>query len=288
MTFSTNATADATVSRSRQLLQPGGVESAACGTAWDDWFTGTRHFEIWLSLAWYDVLLRYRRSLLGPLWLTLSMGALIMGMGPLYATLFNTQLSTFFPHLTLGIIFWSYLSGVIGEGCSTFISAASYLKQAPYSRSIFSWRIISRHTIHLLHHIVLFIPVAAWARLEPSTNCLLVLPGLAIVVLNLHALSLTLGFLSARFRDVPQIVSSVLQLLMFLTPVFWLPDALPYRARFILYNPLAAWLELLRSPLLGRQPFLIHWQVSLIFSIVNVVIACLMYKRCRQRVVYWI
>jgi len=288
MTFSTNATADATVSRSRQLLQPGGVESAACGTAWDDWFTGTRHAEIWLSLAWYDVLLRYRRSLLGPLWLTLSMGALIMGMGPLYATLFNTQLSTFFPHLTLGIIFWSYFAGVVGEGCSTFISAASYLKQAPYSRSIFSWRLIARHTIHLLHHIVLFIPVAAWARIAPSPHFLLVLPGLALVVLNLHALTLTLGFLAARFRDVPQIASSILQLLMFVTPVFWLPDALPNRARFILYNPLAAWLELLRAPLLGRPPLLIHWQVAVIFSAINIAIACIMYIRYRQRIVYWV
>lgn len=288
MNFPTIARGDTRVASAPPFLQPGGVGSAACGTAWDDWFTGTRHFEIWLSLAWYDVLLRYRRSLLGPLWLTLSMGALIMGMGPLYATLFNTQLSTFFPHLTLGIIFWSYLAGVISEGCSTFISAASYLKQAPYSRSIFSWRIISRHTIHLLHHIVLFVPVAAWAHIAPSRHSLLVLPGLAVVLLNLHALTLTLGFLSARFRDVPQIVSSVLQLLMFVTPVFWLPEALPDRARFILFNPLAAWLELLRSPLLGRPPLLIHWQVAAIFSLINVAIACLMYSRYRQRVVYWV
>jgi len=288
MTFSTNATADATASRSRHLVQPGGVASAGCGTAWDDWFTGTRHAEIWLSLAWYDVLLRYRRSLLGPVWLTLSMGALIMGMGPLYATLFNVQLSQFFPHLTLGIIFWSYLAGVVGEGCSTFISAASYLKQAPYSRSVFSWRIIARHTIYLLHHLVLFIPVAAWARVTPSPNILLILPAVAIVLINVHALTLTLGFLSARFRDVPQIVSSALQLAMFLTPVFWLPDALPTRARFVLYNPFAAWLELLRAPLLGHAPAWIHWQTAAIISVINVAIAILMYQRCRHRVVYWV
>ena len=70
---------------------------------WTDWWDGTRRTDIWWTLAWFYIVLRYRRSMLGPLWLTLSMGAMIGGMGPLYASIFGTELSKFFPHLTLGI-----------------------------------------------------------------------------------------------------------------------------------------------------------------------------------------
>ena len=48
-----------------------------------DWWQGTCNVELWSTLAWYDVVLRYRRSVLGPLWITLSMGGLLFGMGPL-------------------------------------------------------------------------------------------------------------------------------------------------------------------------------------------------------------
>lgn len=66
-------------------------------SAWQDWWAGTRNVELWSTLAWYDIVLRYRRSMLGPLWLTISMGAMLIGMGPLYSTLFNVPINKFFP-----------------------------------------------------------------------------------------------------------------------------------------------------------------------------------------------
>src|SRR4051812_19962281 len=91
-----------------------------------DWWEGTRRTDIWWTLAWYDIVLRYRRSMLGPFWLTLSMGVMIAGMGPLYSSLFNTKLSTFFPHLALGIIFWGFFSAMVSDCCNAFISSANY------------------------------------------------------------------------------------------------------------------------------------------------------------------
>ncbi|MDB5827110.1 MAG: type transporter, partial [Variovorax sp.] len=98
-------------------------------SAWTDWWEGTRRTDIWWTLAWFDIVLRYRRSMLGPLWLTLSMGAMIGGMGPLYSSLFGTELSKFFPHLALGLIFWGFFSSMVIDSCNTFIGSANYLKQ---------------------------------------------------------------------------------------------------------------------------------------------------------------
>ena len=253
-----------------------------------DWLVGTLRYDIWLTLAGYDILLRYRRSLLGPLWLTISMAALIAGMGPLYSALFNIPLSTFFPHLTLGFIFWNFFSCSIGDGCYTFISAAPYLKQAPYNRSIFTWRTLSRNFLILLHHMILFVPIALWAGISLSIEMLLFIPGLFITMLNLLGVITTVGFLSARFRDVPQIVSSILQLLMFMTPVFWLPESLPDRSKVIMLNPFASFLSALRSPLLGQVTSLRDWGIIGVSTLVNLACAITIYRVCRNRVVYWL
>jgi len=257
-------------------------------TAWADWWSGTQYVDLWGTLAWYDIVLRYRRSLLGPLWITLSMGAMLLGMGPLYAALFGVPLARFYPHLALGIIFWNFLSASINDGCQVFIAAAPYLKQGAVPRSVFVWRSLARQLFFLAHHLVLYLPVALWAGLSWSPQMLLVLPGLLVVIINLHALSITLGLLSARFRDVPNIVASSLQLLMFLTPVFWFPEKLPERSRFILYNPLAQLLDILRLPLLGGFPAPGTVRFLLYFTVLNVAVAALLYGRLRRQVVYWV
>jgi ABC-type polysaccharide/polyol phosphate export permease len=256
--------------------------------ALNDWWSGTRNTELWLTLAWYEIVLRYRRSMLGPLWLTLSMGLLLLGMGPLYATLFNIPQPKFFPHLTLGIIFWTFLSTSLMDGCNVFITSSRYLKSAAYPLSVFVWRNLSRSLIHLAHHMILFIPVAWWYSIPVTPRLAFLVPGLMVALINLHALTITLGLLCARYRDVGQIVASLLQLLMFLTPVFWFPESLPGRAHFILYNPLAQLLDILRLPFLGASPTGGTWWFLLYFTACNVAIAALLYVTKRRRLIYWI
>lgn len=253
-----------------------------------DWWRGTRNVELWSTLAWYDVVLRYRRSILGPLWITLSMGALLLGMGPLYSALFDVPLQRFFPHLALGIIFWNFFATTITEACNVFVNAAPYLKQGEFCRSIFIWRHLAKQFIQLAHHAILYVPIAVWAGIPWSPRTLLFLPGLLVVLVNLHALSITLGILTARFRDVGQIVTSALQLLMFLTPVFWFPDNLPARAKFILYNPLAQLLDVVRLPMLHGIPAPGTWWFLLLFTGLNVCIAAVAYAWKQRELVYWI
>lgn len=257
-------------------------------SAWLDWWSGTRNVQLWWTLAWYDIVLRYRRSMLGPLWLTISMGAMLIGMGPLYSTLFNVPINKFFPHLTLGIITWQFFTSSISDGCQVFISAAPYLKQSQFSRSIFVWRSLARQLIQFAHHMVLYLPVAEWAGVQFSTNLFFVVPGMLVVLVNLHAISIVLGIVCARFRDVAQIVASILQLLMFMTPVFWFPENLPARAKFVLMNPLAQMMEVIRLPLLGAAPAPGTWWFLAILTALDIALAAILYSRFRKQLVFWI
>ncbi|MCE9631949.1 MAG: ABC transporter permease [Planctomycetia bacterium] len=253
-----------------------------------DWLAGTRKIDLWGTLAWYDTILRYRRSMLGPLWITLSMGIMLLGMGPLYSGLFDVPLRQFYPHLALGIIFWHFLVASINDGCQVFIAAAAYLKQGRFSLSVFVWRSLAKQVILLAHHMVLYLPIAVWAGVGWSPRQLLFVPGFVVVLVNLHATAIILGILTARFRDVTQIVASAMQFLMFLTPVFWMPDRLPPRTKFILLNPLAQMLDVMRLPLLGGQPAPGTWWFLVGWTILTVTLAAMLFTAFRRRVVYWI
>ena len=290
-----SATASAAPQSIRATLSVADVVTAgdhsaatALRTGLADWWSGTKNVELWFTLAWYEIVLRYRRSMLGPLWLTISMGLMLLGMGPLYATLFNVPQSKFFPHLTLGIIFWTFYSTSIIDGCNTFILSARYLKSAEFPLSIFVWRNLTRSLIQSAHHFVLFVPVAWACGVSVTPRLAFLIPGMVVALINLHAMTITLGILCARFRDIGQIVASVLQLLMFLTPVFWFPESLPNRAHFILYNPLAQLIDILRLPLLGAAPASGTWWFLLYFTILNVVVAGGLYVFKRRQLIYWL
>jgi lipopolysaccharide transport system permease protein len=253
-----------------------------------DWWAGTRNAELWGTLAWYDVVLRYRRSLLGPLWLTISTGAMLLGMGPLYSMLLDIPINRFFPHLTLGIIFWGFFTSAINDGCGVFYTNAQYLKQPGFPPLALVWRCLARNLIQLAHTIILFIPVALWFDVPVTSRALLFVPGLVVVLINLQAAMITLGVLTARYRDVAQIVTSVLALLLFLTPVFWFPDVLSHRARFILWNPFAQLLAIVRLPLLGGLPASGTIIYMVLFTVFSVLVAAVTWAIARRRLVYWV
>lgn len=252
-----------------------------------EWWSGTARVDAWLTLAWFDVVLRYRRSMLGPWWITLSMGLLLLGLGPLYALLFDLPIREYLPYVTLGIVVWSLIASTLQDSCAALSGAGTQLRQGTVPPSLILWRLVAKHLIQFAHHAVLFVPVAIWAPVRPVAATLLAIPGLLLVLAILHVWGLILAMACARYRDVASAVGSVLQLLMFLTPVFWSPSSLPERAKLVLLNPLAQMLELVRSPLLGEAPSAFAWQVSIGSLIVSVAIAAIVSAVQRGRLVYW-
>ena len=264
------------------------VQSTAT-TAWTDWLRGVGNVRFWWTLARKDILDRYRRSLLGPLWLSISTAIALTGMGPLYASLFNIPINKFFPHLAVGMIFWGYIAGTLNDSCSTFVSATSYLKYRPYPLSAFTCRIVARHTIQLLHQLPIFLPIAYLTGIPVSWRQLLFIPGMLLLLLILNAMATITAFTCARFRDVPQLVAAVLQMVVFMTPVLWLPESLPRRAAALVnYNPFAQMLDVVRLPLLGQVPTPKTYLVLVVWAAVCILLAARIFAVCRRRLIYWL
>ena len=205
------------------------------------------------SLAWHDVSSRYRGSILGPFWITLSMGLMVMGIGVVYANLFGLALKDFLPLVALGIVFFGAISGTITEGCDTFVHAAGMLSQTSLPMFTFVWRTIFRNVINLGHHLVIVVAVLIYYGYWRTANAPAAMIGLIFLLLNAGWISMLIGLASARFRDIPQIVTSVMQFAIFVTPVFWPVNRLLRHQWVLDVNPFYHMLEAVRAPLMGAQ-----------------------------------
>lgn len=240
------------------------------------------------SLASHDVVSRYRGSILGPFWITLSMGLMVLGIGLLYAQLFKISLHEFMPFVALGIVFFGTITGTVNEGCDTFTRASGMLSQTSLPMFTFVWRTVLRNLINLGHHLVIVLGVLVFYGYWRTMNLPLAAVGLALLVLNASWISLLAGITSARFRDVPQIVVSVMQFAMFMTPVFWRPDAFPERHAFLAFNPFQHMLQAVRAPLMGQVVDSLTWVVLVVMAVLGWTITFTVFTLTRRRIVHYL
>lgn len=249
---------------------------------------GIRTFPIWSTLAWQDIRQRYRRSVLGPFWITLTMIVTIAGMGPLYAALFRVDAHEFIPYLALGIISWGLISMLILEGCATFIGADSLIRSVRLPLTMHAFRMISRNVLIFGHNCMAYVPFMIYLGISPSWTWFLLIPGLLLVILAAVPISIILGLFCARFRDMQPIIASVVQLAFFLTPIFWKPEALGNRVYFAKYNPLFMFVDVLRGPIIGYVPGVNVYIGVGIIIVVLYAVAVPLFIRFRQRISFWV
>ncbi len=239
-------------------------------------------------MAMQDIRLRYRGSIIGPFWLTLSTAIMIGAMGFIYARLFHTDISEYLPYLALGLVTWQFISALITDGCQAFLAAQTVILQAPMPFSVHVFRVVARNFIILLHNLAL-VPIILLVESVPiGWNVLLALPALLVLAIDGTFVGLLFGMLSTRFRDVPPIVANFVQVLFFVTPIFWAPSALgPYKTLAEL-NPLFAAIDVVRAPFLGLATAPYSWAILLATTLIGGLISFALFARFRSRIAYWI
>ncbi|WP_265533507.1 ABC transporter permease [Pseudomonas saponiphila] len=256
--------------------------------AWVDLRSALIATETWIFLGSHDIKQRYRRSVLGPLWITLSTAVLIGGLGVMYAGLFKMDVNDYIPYLAAGMITWSFMTLVVTESCFVFTGAEGSIKAARIPLSSYVLRLVWRNILVFLHNAVVLVGVVLWFLPFNAMNLLMALVGLAVIGVFLFWLSLLVGLLCARFRDIPLIVSNVMQVVFFMTPIMWKADVLNSRMWIAELNPFYYMLELVRNPLLGQPLTWSLWSNVGLVVLATAVISFLFFARFRTRIVYWL
>jgi ABC-type polysaccharide/polyol phosphate export permease len=251
---------------------------------------GMRRWEMWSRIAWSDVKGRYRRTVLGPFWATLSLGIVILAMSVVMARLFNADLKQFLPYFTAGMVTWTMVSQLFNEGSSVFITAESLIKSLRFPLSALVFALVLRNIIIFGHNLVIYIAVMVFMGVPVTWSTALLVPGLALLAANGTWVAVVLGIFGARFRDVPPVVTAVLQIVVFVTPIFWNPDQIKGKLGFVLtdLNVFYHFVVLVRNPLLGQSPPLMTWVVGLGVATLGWVVMLAFFARFRHRIAYWL
>jgi lipopolysaccharide transport system permease protein len=243
---------------------------------------------VWLALGWHDIKQRYRRSVIGPFWFTLSTLLMVGALGFVYSTLLGQSLKEYLPYLGVGLVVWQYISTVINEGCSTFITGSFLIKQVRIPLTVHAIRVVWRNFVILLHSLPVVVVLMMIFGKFPTPNILMLLPGLVLVFLQGVWVVIVVAIICSRFRDVVPIATNFVTIAFFVTPVLWPASQLGDRAWVAELNPLYHTIEIIRAPIMGDN---LHWQ-SWVWSIALLVLGFLfaqyLMTRCRDRVPYWI
>src|SRR5271163_3040850 len=152
--------------------------------AWRDLADGFGKSWMWTALALQDIKLRYRGSVLGPFWLTISTLVMVVAMGAIYGRLFRVDIATYLPYLALGLIVWQALSSTITEGCDTFLREQSVIQQVPIPFSIHAYRNVCRNFIVLAHNFVI-VPIGLVIFAIPvDWHDVEIIPGFLLLAIN--------------------------------------------------------------------------------------------------------
>ncbi|MFH0412986.1 ABC transporter permease [Corynebacterium sp. L4756] len=269
--------------------------SATFGAAFKDLVQGARQRELWLMLGLQDIKQRYRRSVLGPFWITIATGVMALALGLLYSMLFQLPLADFLPHVTVGLIMWNFISGAIKEGSTIFIDNEGLIKQLPAPLSVHVYRLVWRQTLFLGHNMIIWLLLIIIFPRTLGWEFFLVIPGLLLLIVNGVWVAMFFGIVATRFRDVAPLLEALTQLLFYVTPIVWTTKtlldqggAVAERARIAEINPLYHYLEVVRAPLIGEPVAAYHWWIVLACTAIGLFVAMMAMRQWRFRVSYWV
>jgi ABC-type polysaccharide/polyol phosphate export permease len=270
-------------------IPQGGRALSSLDIALIDIVAGIRANHIWGRLGWRETKRRYRRTVLGPFWSTLSLAIFVVALGLVWSNLWQQDPKAYLPFLTAGMLSWVLFSTICTEGCSAIVGNEGLIKQLRISFTLLACAVVWRNLIVFIHNIGIYVLVCIYAGLAPTWATLLVIPGLLLLCLNGCWIAMFLGALCARYRDVQQLVASLLQIALFLTPIFWSADQL-HGHTFVLtdFNPLYHLIAIVRDPLLGNAPRPLHWLVAIVITIFGWLLTIEMMRKFRHRIVYWL
>lgn len=255
-----------------------------------DFIGALNKFNLIFLLGWQDIKQRYRRSKLGPFWLTISMGIMIAMIGIIFGQALSVSSYEYLPFVACGFIFWNFISNSINEGSTSFIHSAGMIRQLSLPLMLYPMRTLWRNILVLLHNIVILPLVMIIVGREINLQILWLFPGFLVLIVNILWVSVFFGILCTRFRDMPPIVSSILQVLFYLTPILWMPQAINARVSLFLVNanPIFHLMELVRAPILGNCPSLISWTVGIVMASIGVILTLAFFGMYKKRIAYWI
>jgi lipopolysaccharide transport system permease protein len=233
-------------------------------------------------LAWRDVSVRYKQTVLGVLWALLQPALQTL----LFTILFHQVAGMraagdrpFVPFVLSGVVIWGLFSSGLSHASDSLVSNANLVTKVYFPRLIIPMASLFVSLIDFAFAASLLVVVMIYYRIVPTWQILLVIPLALQTLLTAAGAGMFLSVLNVKYRDIRYALPFFIQVTMYATPVFYSTDQLPARLRPLFeLNPLAALIDGFRAALFGDP---MPWQrlgFSLLLSVVLLAAGYLYFK----------
>ena len=268
--------------------------TAAPGAFWRELRQSFRHPDFWALSSWLDIIVRARKSRLGILWLLAPSVVYIFGLGSFFVSMRGTtgaSTGEYFAHVALGAMMFRTLMSTILGSANVFASSASFIMDGHMRLTDYLLQALAKSFFDMCMYFPAVI-AALWLAggIEP-VGLLVALPTLFVIYLNALWMAALFGLVGARLPDLGQLLGTISIFLFLLTPIIWYPEMMPegsLRRSLMVFNPFYHFVEVFRSPLLGKAvEAASFWYVG-IMTVTGLVIATWAYRRFARYVPLWI
>ena len=250
---------------------------------------GIRDWRVSHLMGLNEIRRRYARSKIGQFWVTISTGIMVAALGLVWSALWRTPIDELLPFISISLILWGLITGTLGEAATVFVQSGPMFLNQGMSFSTAIYALIYRNLLIFAHNLPVVVATMMIFAVPLRATAILALPGFVFLIVTLLWLGYLVAIACVRFRDLTQVVQSGLLIAFFVTPILWKPEQLLAQNHyFLLLNPFAALLALVREPLLGQIPSLSDWLIAITFSIGGFMLTLPLIGYCKRRIIYWI
>jgi ABC-type polysaccharide/polyol phosphate export permease len=239
-------------------------------------------------LALDDIEGKYRRTLLGPLWIATAQAVTIGGFVLVFSGLFGVPADQYAIYLAAGFPVWAMIASFLTEMPATFILARGVIESYELPWLTHIWRRSIAYLLTFAHQIVTLAAVMAIMKVTPSINMLFAIPALFLLLIAGTGVGLLLAVLGARYRDLQPALQIVAGFLFLFTPIIWQAERLRQNEWVVDYNPVHYMVELVRGPLMGQAPDPTIFMWTAIASFGLFILGFLAFSLGRRRLYHWL
>jgi len=219
------------------------------------------------SLAYFDIKSRFSGSILGPFWILINVLILSFSVATIYSQLLNVNFVEYFTYVSLGFATWWMIVNTINESTEVIVNNRLLILNSNFSLHTIWLRLLLRNTLVFFHTLAIYFIFLIMDSVDLKTIYLFPI-GLIMLMIFLYFIVIIVSVLCIKNRDLKQLINSIMGVLTFITPIIFMIELFPEKAKIITFNPFFHLLEIIRDPLLGNAPVLINYIVTLVMILI--------------------
>jgi ABC-2 type transport system permease protein len=249
-----------------------------------------RYKELLRNLVSRDIKVRYKRSVLGFVWVMLNPLLMMLIMNMVFSSIFRISTKNYTAYLLSGIILWNLFTQSTTTALMGFIGNSNLIKKIYLPKAIFPLSMVISAMIHFVFSLVplFFIFLITGTPLSPYIFLLPLV--LLMIFIFTYGVSLILSTLTVFFHDAKYIYDVLLLAWMYMTPIFYPESIIPQKYSFFFHlNPLYYFLSIFRASLyMDVSSLLERMMFGFFYAFVAAVAGWYLYSRNKDKIVYYL